>query len=304
MKGMKLSVKLTGSFLVLALIVLMVGLWGWIGISRTDKALAEVVEVRLQAIVGLSLMREAQTGIQRLEGIFLIDQEALEKQIPKVEEAWKLGDKGWEIYEPLPKSDKEMKLWKEFVPLWTDLKNMHGQAIVLIKKGDVSYLKIVNKLSHDATIKTAFKQGEKILGEIIDLNVKAAEENSKAAKARTAWAKTLAFAGMIIGAIVSFVLGIFLSHSITKPLNRVVEGLTEGAEQVSSASGQISQASQQVAQGSGEQASGIEETSSSLEEIASMTRQNASNAREANGLMSEVGTQVNKGKESMDRLGV
>jgi len=96
---------------------------------------------------------------------------------------------------------------------------------------------------------------------------------------------------------------IFLARSITRPLEKVIQGLTEGAEQVSSASGQISQASQQVAQGANEQASGIEETSSSLEEIASMTKQNASNAEEANKLMGEVSNLVNTGQESMNRLG-
>jgi len=108
----------------------------------------------------------------------------------------------------------------------------------------------------------------------------------------------------IVGLLVVCFLSLFLTRTITRPIHRVVEGLTAGAEQVSSASDQISQASQQVAQGSGEQASGIEETSSSLEEIASMTKQNASNAGEANGLMSEVGSLVTRGKESMDRLSV
>ncbi|MFB3885954.1 MAG: methyl-accepting chemotaxis protein [Thermodesulfobacteriota bacterium] len=93
-----------------------------------------------------------------------------------------------------------------------------------------------------------------------------------------------------------------LSRYALKPLNTVIQGLTEGAEQVSSASGQISQASQQVAQGTGQQASGIEETSSSLEEIASMTKRNANHAEEANRLMAEVGSSVTRGKESMDRL--
>jgi methyl-accepting chemotaxis protein len=105
---------------------------------------------------------------------------------------------------------------------------------------------------------------------------------------------------VIIG--IALVTAVILSLRIARPILGVVEGLTEGAEQVSSASEQISRASQQVAQGSGEQASGIEETSSSLEEIASMTKQNASNAGEANGLMSKVGGLVNRGKESMDRL--
>jgi methyl-accepting chemotaxis protein len=107
--------------------------------------------------------------------------------------------------------------------------------------------------------------------------------------------------GIVIAGI-ALVTAILMSLRITRPIHRVVEGLTEGARQMSSASNQVSQASQQVAQSTAEQASGIEEASSSLEEIGAMTKQNASNAGEANGLMSEVGDLVNKGKESMDRM--
>jgi methyl-accepting chemotaxis protein len=109
--------------------------------------------------------------------------------------------------------------------------------------------------------------------------------------------------GIVIAGI-ALVTAILISFRIARPIHRVIQGLTEGAEQVSSASDQITRASQQVAQGASQQAAGIEETSSSLEEIASMTKQNASNAREANGLMSEVGSLVDKGKGSMDRLSV
>jgi methyl-accepting chemotaxis protein len=108
--------------------------------------------------------------------------------------------------------------------------------------------------------------------------------------------------GIVIAGI-ALVTGIIMSLRIARPIYRVVKGLTDGAEQMSSASGQISQASQQVAQGANEQASGIEETSSSLEEIASMTKQNASHAEEANKLMGEVSHLVNTGQESMNRLG-
>ncbi|MFB3885955.1 MAG: methyl-accepting chemotaxis protein [Thermodesulfobacteriota bacterium] len=106
----------------------------------------------------------------------------------------------------------------------------------------------------------------------------------------------------IAGLLIVFSFSVYLLYSITRPIHRVVEGLTEGAGRMSSASGQVSKASQQVAQSAGEQASGIEETSSSLKEIASMTKQNASNAEEANKLMVQVGAQINKGKGSMDRL--
>ena len=64
-----------------------------------------------------------------------------------------------------------------------------------------------------------------------------------------------------------------ITRGITKPLNRVIDGMSQGSEQVSAASGQVAQSSQQMAEGASEQASSIEEISASLEEITSMTRQ-------------------------------
>ncbi|MBT8489725.1 MAG: methyl-accepting chemotaxis protein, partial [Deltaproteobacteria bacterium] len=66
-------------------------------------------------------------------------------------------------------------------------------------------------------------------------------------------------------------IGFFLARSITKPLDKTIDALNEGAEQVASASVQIAGTSQQLAEGSSEQAASLEETSSSLEEMASMT---------------------------------
>ena len=94
----------------------------------------------------------------------------------------------------------------------------------------------------------------------------------------------------------------FITRGITKPLNRVIEGLGEGATQVAAASGQISSASQSLAEGATEQASSIEETSASLEEMASMTRQNADNATQADSLMREAGQVVGKANNPMNEL--
>lgn len=83
-------------------------------------------------------------------------------------------------------------------------------------------------------------------------------------------------------------IGFFLARSITRPLDKTIDALNEGAEQVASASVQIAETSQQLAEGSSEQAASLEETSSSLEEMASMTRQNSENARESNNLVKDV----------------
>ncbi len=116
---------------------------------------------------------------------------------------------------------------------------------------------------------------------------------------RSLWSSiAVTLAAFIFGGFLSFI----LIRSITKPINRIIGGLNEGAEQVASASGQVSSASQSLAEGSSEQAASIEETSSSLEEMSSMTKQNADNAQQANTLMSEAKQVVAKANESMGQL--
>ena len=107
----------------------------------------------------------------------------------------------------------------------------------------------------------------------------------------------------IAGLLIALFLSMFLIFSIDRPIHEVIEGLTEGIEEVSSASGQISQASQHVAQGTSEQASGIEEVSSSLEEFASITKQNSESAQQAKVVMNEAGQIIKKVEYHMSQMG-
>ncbi|MFB3925134.1 MAG: methyl-accepting chemotaxis protein [Syntrophales bacterium] len=88
-------------------------------------------------------------------------------------------------------------------------------------------------------------------------------------------------AAIVLGGLIAF----FLTRSITRPINRIIEALTEGADQVTCASDQVSSASRALAQGAQQQAASVEETSSSLEEMSSMTKTNADNAGEANSII-------------------
>ena len=106
----------------------------------------------------------------------------------------------------------------------------------------------------------------------------------------------------ICGLLIVIALGIFLSRSITKPINHVIDGLSEGSEQVASASAQITSASHSLAEGTSEQAAGLEETSSSLEEMSSMTSQNADNARQAKTMMGEAQQVVENVNQHMGQM--
>jgi len=95
----------------------------------------------------------------------------------------------------------------------------------------------------------------------------------------------LILAGIVI--IGGMIIAVLLTRAITKPINRVIEGLGQAADQVASASNEVSSASQSLAEGASEQAASIEETSSSLEEMSSMTKQNADNASQCDRIQKE-----------------
>jgi methyl-accepting chemotaxis protein len=108
----------------------------------------------------------------------------------------------------------------------------------------------------------------------------------------------------VIGIAAIIAIGLLVTRSITKPINRLIAGLSDSAEQVASAAGEVSSSSQSLAEGTSEQAASVEEVSSSLEEMSSMTRQNAENADQANSLVKETDQVVGSANESMKKLTV
>jgi methyl-accepting chemotaxis protein len=110
------------------------------------------------------------------------------------------------------------------------------------------------------------------------------------------------FVGICIGAILSFVLSMFITRSITRPLAGYIDNLKGSAAEVTQASDRLSEESQSMAQGATQQAAALEETSSSLEEMASMSRQNADNASQANVLSGEAAKTLNNAGSTIENL--
>ena len=145
-----------------------------------------------------------------------------------------------------------------------------------------------------ATQKILFDLGNRV-GEVGE----AAQATLESRVASASWLLgVLSVAAVFLGVAIS----IFLARSITRPINRVIEGLTMGSDQVSAASGQVAQSSQQMAEGASEQASSLEEISASLEQMASMTKQNAQSAQQANKMSADARDAAERGGESMGRM--
>lgn len=107
---------------------------------------------------------------------------------------------------------------------------------------------------------------------------------------------------VIVLALVGLTLAFLMARSISRPITRIVEGIQDGTDQLTSASAQVSSASQSLAEGASSQAAGLEETSSSMEEMSSMTKHNADNANQADSLMKDTRRVVEQANQAMKEL--
>ena len=191
---------------------------------------------------------------------------------------------------------KTLKAQKEYgsINLGPALKELGSHAPS--KKGETVFLAGTNLMflvaKIDLTANDAIQNGYLLLG----LN--------KARISRDVRTTTLTMVGLgLLLMTLGTVFALFLiSGSITGPINRIVSGLSDGAEQVSGASNQVSTASQSLAEGASAQAAAIEETSASIGEMASMSRRNAENASQANGLMGSIHGLIGGAEQSMKDL--
>jgi len=230
-KNMGIGAKLVSAFGLVSAIALVIGLVGYLGAVNLSANLNEVGKVRLPSLVGLGIINEAQTAIQRGERTALLplDKAHYESELKNVKEAWERVEKGWKIYEPLPQTKEEEGLWKQFVPAWEAWKKDNLMVMELIARSRSSqgadaqkYLAEASALSFGAAAKT-FSAGEELLNKITDLNHKVADEEKVKAAAISARTKTLAAVTTCIGVVLAFLLGIFIARGIKRPLKQGVE---------------------------------------------------------------------------------
>ncbi len=172
------------------------------------------------------------------------------------------------------------------------------------------FLEITKKLAElreemDATDTTADANAGKLSGMLETVEETAKEGVDAAAKEAYEVASTSIkqiFSGILIGFLIAIGLGVLITRSITKPINMIIEGVGDGAEQVASATTEISSSSQSLAEGATEQAASLEETSSSLEQMSSTVQQNADNAGQAQQLSTVAKDTATKGADSVKEM--
>jgi methyl-accepting chemotaxis protein len=273
MREIKLTSKLIGGFLVMGVMLLIGGLIGSYGISQMSINLRTFSDIRLPGIYGLKIISEAQQTITEIEQSLLapeyLGNEAEKTRLfQNLEKAWARAEKGWKIYETLPRAKTEENLWRNLKPAWESWRKSHQDSVQLLKEGKRSEALTISSTQ----TRDSLNQTERILMDLSDLNLKLGEGAKKAGAALELWQKSMAIAGSFIGILIALALGIFFSRSITKPIKRITNDLNEISDQFTTASDHIASSSQKLAEGTSEQAAAVQETSSVTEELTSANR--------------------------------
>lgn len=303
MKNMKLSVKLIGAFVFISLITLLIGVIGTVKIKTIDEADTAMYELNtkpLGEIGDVAIMLQQMRGLAK--DVFInkyLSQRDSAEIVGKVKE---LEQKIGESSKKFEQSIKSTEVRKEYDNLQSALTHYYpirDKIIGLALEGKKEEALALMYGEGASTALKAISSVDKLFEMKITLAKKKSDENTEIARGAVMFTWIVSAAGTLL----AIGLGIFLSLSITRPITRVVAGLTEGADQVAAASGQVASASQNLAEGTSEQAASLEETSSSLEELSSMTKQNADNAVQAKAMMGEAHKIVEKVNHHMDQMG-
>jgi len=146
---MKIFGKLTGSFGIVAVICIIVGTIGWLGINSTQKGLTEVADVRLPAVHGLGLMMESMNSIKSAERTMIISAVTAKDrahEIKNLEKRWPEFQRGFDMYASLPKLPEEAAAWNKYLPALETWKKEHQKLVAqvaTVKLDDVESLEAV-----------------------------------------------------------------------------------------------------------------------------------------------------------------
>lgn len=221
---MKLRTKLLLGFMGCSVILLMIGIAGYVGVVKIDGHVDEISGNRLPSIYNLEIINEAQTAVKAANSAMMIPgipADQVQRQKESIKDAFDRVDKAWKVYDPLPQTKEEAVLWKQFVPEWEQWK----KDVQAFQAKSDEYRKTGSKESYEkmlqfgmANLTKSFRAAEETLGKIIDLNDKVAKEETAAASKVGDFLRVFIIITIIAGLMAAVAIALFLTRNVTRQL--------------------------------------------------------------------------------------
>jgi methyl-accepting chemotaxis protein len=234
--NINLAAKLSAGFIFVALLNILVGIFGLTGTSNLGNALNEIGNKDLPSVQALLTMKESLTTIKAAERSMVnpsITVDIREQENTRMKEGMDSLELAKKIYEPLEKSKEEQEVWKNFLGVWELWKNEHNRLMNDIKVFDdarAANAPNINEL-YAKMYNQAFKGTQqpysvvsKLLTDLSNINKKVADDENRNAERSKSTAKTIIISISILSFIIAILLGMFITSSvIRKPIQNAVD---------------------------------------------------------------------------------
>jgi methyl-accepting chemotaxis protein len=150
LKNLRIATKMLLGFGLVAAIALFLGLYGYYGAEKNLRIIEDLGKLQIVNIETLLTIKAEMNEIRNAYSKLLIpDLNEIDHatQYSVVTDAFKNLDTAWKTYEPLPQTEEEAALWKEFVPEFSKWRETNGKFIELAKNIDAMDLGDPNELA-------------------------------------------------------------------------------------------------------------------------------------------------------------
>jgi methyl-accepting chemotaxis protein len=233
-KNLLIKWKLATLVAIMMVALLVVGAAGYRGIAKVGGAVNEIGVVRLPSIQGLLVMSEGQTAVAAANlfaGTYAGDATATARFSEALEMrkmAWANIERGWKRYEPLPQTDEEALLWKQFTGEWAAWKTVDAQIgatiAAMAANRDAQQQPALLATFHQqySQSRPLFQKAEATLLKIEQLNERVSDDSVKDGMAAVSSAEWAMLTAAVIAALVAIGCALYITAAITQPINQAV----------------------------------------------------------------------------------
>ena len=314
LENMVLQTKLMLLTGIMVAAMILLGVMGYQATAAWKADISEIGDVNVPSILGLGRARAGglnvaiqQNRVRGLQG----DPKMREKMLDaiKINEAqFDRIDDGLKIYDPLPRTPEEDKLYQTFkvaYKSWRTQSETYKQICENIAKSNnpEEIATLFGGLGAQVEAMRDARTGMlDNLQEMFNINRDAVKQVNATAKEKSANFNNMFMMVALFSIIFAIILAWALIRSITRAITGSVTSIRDGAMQITSASDQVAASSSSLAQGASEQASSVEEVSATLEESTAINTQNVDNARQADILAKNSNDAARAGYQKGEQL--
>ena len=336
--NMKLATKLFGSFVVVLVLMVGLGIFSMTRLSIVNDAADDLATNWMPSVRSVLVTKANLNRIRILELRSILETEPSAIAAAENESVERIAAvrKSWEDYDKLVSSPEERQSYDSFKANLDVFISEHVKFVDLARMNKNAEAKAVL----DGESLKRYNELRAIADKLSDINIDGGNKAGQEAKLTYASARLWIIGVLVACVALALLMAFAITRSITGPVGRAAEAakrlsegdlsvqievsgkdeigqlmlamqnmvaklsqvVTEvngGAEALAGASEEVSATAQSLSQASSEQAAGVEETSASMEQMTASISQNTENARVTDGMASKAALEATEGGEAV-----